>query len=257
MRMPSRPKFRKAPIKGMSQLNRALPVPLYHQLKQILFDKIQRRQWQPGEPIPSESHLEKIYGVSRITVRQALAELVSEGYLERQQGRGTFVCQPKFMHDPAQRLALSDMMQQHGVKPGWRVLSATTTQATARVAETLSLASDKTVFRLERLRLANDEAIGYHLTYVPQAFADRIDKTYLELGDSLGYLQSNLDLTGSSSERTLEAIEADSSLAQHLNIDMAKPLLRIERTLFSPRGVALEFMQASYRGDRFKYHIAL
>lgn len=238
----------------MTVIDRRSPIPLYVQLKQLLLEQI-HSTWKSGELIPGETRLEEHYGVSRITVRQALAELVNEGYLTRQRGKGTFVTEPKFTHDPAQRLALTDTMLEQGVKPGWRVLETGWRKAPERVREKLHLTLDARVFSIKRLRLANDEAIGYHIAFVPEALREHIDTSLLEEGGSLNYLAVP-DLQSGKAERTLEAVETDEILAKHLGIGVGKPVLRIERTVVA-KGQVLEFLQASYRGDRFKYRITI
>ena len=238
----------------MMVIDRRSPIPLYVQLKQVLLEHI-HSTWKSGELIPGETRLEEAYGVSRVTVRQALAELVTEGYLERQRGKGTFVTEPKFIHDPAQRLTLTDTMLERGVKPGWRVLATGWRKASKRVTEKLELAPDTRVFSIERLRLADDEPIGYHLAFVPETVHEHIDVSLLEEGGSLHYLGVP-DIQSGKAERTLEAIEADETVAEHLSISVGKPVLRIERTIVA-KGHMTEFLQAFYRGDRFKYRITL
>ncbi len=77
------------------KLNRKIPVPLYYQLKEIIKEEIEEGKLKPGDPIPSERELSEKYGISRPTVRQALKELVYEGWLTREKGRGTFISKPK------------------------------------------------------------------------------------------------------------------------------------------------------------------
>lgn len=238
----------------MTIVDRSSPIPLYVQLKQILLERIRQQEWQAGELIPSEARLEETYDLSRITVRQALASLVQEGYLDRQRGRGTFVKQPKFMHDPAKRLALTDTMLEQGISPGWRVLSADWADLPEDLAERFKASSKW--FCIQRLRLANDEAIGFHIAFVPETVTSFMNEALLEEGGSLNYLQAVPDFQDSRAGRTLEALEADKLVAKQLNIKLKKPILRIERTT-KLNGSIVEFMQASYRGDRFKYHIDL
>ena len=71
------------------------PIPAYYQIKQIILEKINNSEWKVGQCIASERELSEAYGVSRMTVRQALGELVQEGILLREKGKGTFVCEPK------------------------------------------------------------------------------------------------------------------------------------------------------------------
>jgi len=238
-------------------IDRSSPIPLYIQLKEILLEKIRQHNWQPGELIPSETALEDIYGLSRITNRQALSELVNEGYLNRQRGRGTFVTTPKFTHDPAKRLTLTDTMLEQGVTPGWRVLRSSWLEASREIGEKLGLPAGSQVFCLERLRLADDKAIGYHVAFLPETIHPHIETTHFDEGGSLHYLCSVPGIGSSKADRILEALRADDDIAGKLGIAVGSPILRIQRSILAHDGRPLEFMQASYRGDRFKYHIAI
>ncbi len=240
----------------MNQIDRSSPTPLYSQLKAILLQKI-ADEWGPGQLIPGESALEATYGLSRITVRQALGELVNDGYLYRQRGRGTFVKHTKFTHDPAQRLALTDTMRQQGVTPGWRVLDSGPCEATPDLGERLGVAAGSSVFILKRLRLADQEAIGYHLAYVPGAQAEYIDAGAFEEDGSLHYLRRVPGMAGSKAHRTLEARGSSETVAKHLNIRTDDPVLHIERVTVAADGSPLELLSATYRGDRFRYTISI
>ena len=240
----------------MTRIDRSSPLPLYSQLKAILLQKIEL-EWRPGELIPGESALEETCGLSRITVRQALAELVNEGYLYRQRGRGTFVTRTKFTHDPAQRLALTDAMRQPCVTPGWRVLDSGTCEATKETAEQLGVEAGSSIFILKRLRLADEEAIGFHLAFVPHTQVRHIDEAALDKDGSLYYLRNAPGMAGSKAHRTLEARGAGESIAKHLNIELDAPVLHIERVTVAVDGTPIELLSATYRGDRFKYTISI
>lgn len=241
----------------MDAIDRSSPVPLYAQLRRILLGKIEERDWQPGQLIPSESALEQRYGLSRITVRQALGELVHAGLLERHQGRGTFVTRPKFAHDPARRPTLTDTMLEQGIVPGWRLLAAEIVPADERVGETLGIEPGHEVHRLERLRLANDEAIGHHIAWVDAALASQLDEAAFTAGGSTHYLRAVPTLEDSLAERSLEALPATPQQADRLGVEPGSPLLCIERKLVTAAGGAIEVMRACYRGDRFTYRITL
>ncbi|UCH26732.1 MAG: GntR family transcriptional regulator [Trueperaceae bacterium] len=241
----------------MNTIDRTSPVPLYFQLKRILLAKIEQREWKPGHLIPSEHSLESSYGLSRITVRQALGELVNEGYLNRQRGRGTFVTRPKITHNPTHRLTLTDSMTQQGIDPGWRLLDTCWLEAPSSACQALELSPNTKVFCIRRLRLANDEPIGYHLAYVRESTAKHIAKRELEKGESLSYLMHILNVRGSKAYRTIEALAADADAAEQLKIAIGSPILHIQRTTVDGTGVPIEFLQASYRGDRFKYGVNL
>jgi len=123
----------------MLQIDRTSPLPLYHQLKTILDQKIEQDEWSTGDMIPSELELQESYGLSRTTVRLALGEMVNEGRLVRQRGRGTFVSQPKLSHDPASGIPLSEYIVELGMDAQWQVLGRDWKIPTEAVQQALAL----------------------------------------------------------------------------------------------------------------------
>ncbi len=236
-------------------LKRESPVPLYHQLKRLLSDRIAAGEWQPGYMLPTEKQLQSQYELSRTTVRLALKELEIEGKIVRRQGRGTFVARGKLSHSADPRLNLTTYLEQQGRQPGWRVLSANWVQAQVAVAKRLNIPADSTVFRLRRLRLADDEPIGYHIAHVVPDLGQTIDHSLLDSGGSLDYLHGPGQLTTSYANRILEAVLATKETARLLSIPAGSPVLMIRRRVFDNSGSPVEYMQAMYRGDRFQYRI--
>ena len=150
----------------MISIDRESPVPLYYQLKQLIAKQITEGEWLPGDMLPTEEQLQEQYGLSRTTVRQALKELEIEGLISRYRGRGTFVARPKISHSPDPHFNLTAYLTEQGMRPGWRIISAKWVSATAEVAERLALETGTLVYQLRRLRLANDEPIGYHIAHI-------------------------------------------------------------------------------------------
>ncbi len=241
----------------MAQVDRNSPVPMYHQLKLILLEQIDGGVWKPGDMIPSEQELQDAYGLSRTTVRQTLGELVFEGKLVRQRGRGTFVARPKLAHEPFAHERLTDNMRQQGMAPGWRLLDQGWCTPPQRVQAALGLAEDTEAYCVRRIRLADQAAIGYHVAYLPTAVAKHIDQDALRDGESLGYLHDLPELASSRASRTIEALPADEPEVECLGMEPGAPVLRIERLVESADGSPLEFLWASYRGDAFKYRITM
>ena len=239
----------------MTSIERESPIPLYFQLKQLLEARIASGEFQPGDMLPTEEQLQEKYQLSRITVRQALKEMTYEGKVSRHRGRGTIVSQPKLSHSPEPLLSLTDALLQQGIQPSWRVLEVKWVPAPEKIAQRLDLAPGTSVYRLKRLRLANEEAIGYHIAYAAPAMVGAIDEARLDSGGSLDYLRGSTALDGSYANRTLEAIAATAEVAQLLEIDEGTPLLLIRRQVFSQTGKPLEDLRAMYRGDRLQYHI--
>lgn len=240
----------------MTTIDRTSPLPLRYQLRQILLEKIETGEWKPNELIPSEQELQKMFGISRITVRQALSDLVHEGLLLRERGRGTFVAPPKMTHSPQARDTLTEYMLARGIRPGWRVIERYYTEATKEVAVQLNLITDSLVYCIRRLRLADDEPIGHHVAFLPEVFAAKINEDALLEGGSLNYISHLPQVQHSRALRTVEAVAASDIDAQLLHIPPGSPILMIQRTIFVPGGEPIEFLQARYRGDRFKYQIS-
>jgi GntR family transcriptional regulator len=237
----------------MTIIDRNSPVPLYYQLKQILVGKIGAEEWKAGELIPSEQELQDLYGLSRTTVRQTLTEMVFEGLLTRQRGRGTFVSQSKLTHSPDKHKGLSQSMMQQGIRPGWQLLESGWVTPNQKVQ--IELGVKHRVYQIRRLRLADQEPIGHHAAYVPEAFAAQINHDALVAGESSQYLQGIAQMRDSYARRTIEAVAANEIDAELLGIAESEPILQIERVIFSAEGAPIEFLQARYRGDRFKYQI--
>jgi len=237
----------------MTAIDRSSPVPLYFQLKQLLLGKIQGGEWTPGTLIPSELELQETYSLSRTTVRQTLSELVNEGYLTRQRGRGTFITQPKIAYDPSRGIQINEYMDEYGVELGWRLLEQGWMNASQQVAEALQLRAGSRIFCLQRLRLAGQEVIGYHLAYTPERIAARVDASKLTVGDSLNYL--NGVIKDVRIARTLEATLAQDRDRKLLSVERGSPILQMDRLVIGSDDTVLEYLYARFRGDRFKYKI--
>jgi GntR family transcriptional regulator len=239
-------------------IDRTSPIPLYYQLKQILLEQIDAGQWRPGDLIPGEQELQDTYGLSRTTVRQTLADLANEGLLNRQRGRGTFITRPKFAHDPKVRPGAEGYIQSEGLVPGWQVISADwTDQPPEGVRDLLKIGQETPIFRIHRLRLANNDPIGYHFAYVPEPYANNLNLEKLTEGGSLRYLRDLPQMNNSVAQRTIEATLANGPEVSLLGAAPGEPILTIERIILAQDGTPIELLWAAYRGDRFKYQVTI
>jgi GntR family transcriptional regulator len=240
----------------MNTIDRTSPLPLHHQFKQLLLGRIEAKEWQPGELIPSEQEFQDRYNLSRTTVRQALGDLVNEGWLLRQRGRGTQVARRnKVAYDPARGVELNEFMMQQGVRLGWRMLDVSVVPADSLVAAALRIEAGTPVHRIRRLRLADARVIGYHFAHVPERFGASINLDVLVQGGSLDYLLQAREMSAPQIQRTLEARAASAVEARLLDTRRGAPLLYLERLVTGADGLPVEFLQAAFCGDRFKYQI--
>ncbi len=246
------------PHRTLGTIERDDPVPLYHQLYQTLLAKIEKGEWKPGELIPTEKELGEQYKISRTTIRQALQQLVLEGYLSRRQGQGTRVTQPKVRHGPQRPFGISGYLRAHGLQPGWRLLGMDRVKPPAKVAAALGIVDDSQVLRIGRLRLADNQPIGFHTTYIPFPLAERVKAEHMTQGDSsLYYLEELLGVSLGESHRIIEAVPARKDEAKLLDVAESSPLLLIQRTTVGADGKPVEHLRAAYRGDRFEYYVHL
>ena len=245
-----------APSLADKRINKHIPVPLYYQLKEILLQYIQNAEL--GVPIPPELELCERFGISRPTVRQAVNELVVEGYLERQKGRGTFVTRPKITRDYHFALrSFNDEMQQKGLSPSTRVLEFAAVRADDRVAEKLRLNRGSGVVKLRRLRSANGEPVLIVLTYLPaDRFPDLLSKD-LEQNSLYTTLAEDYNSPVERTLRSLEARPAGEYEAELLRIKKGAPVQYIETVAYLADGTPAEFSIGSYRGDRNKFTFEL
>jgi GntR family transcriptional regulator len=228
--------------------------PLYRQLGRELLKVAD--ELGPGMRFPSERELIKRYEVSRITVQQALGDLVRSGNLIRQQGRGTFVSRPKVERPRAQMNSFSEDMRQKGLKPDSKLLSHRQRTADDRLAEMLELDDGGEVVHLERLMLADGEPMAVHQTFLrADLFGDVIEQNIqtLESGGSLyQLLESHTGLRLADADETVEATSATEPIAALLGIDADDPVLWIIRHTFTEDRAPVEVSEMTYRGDRYR-----
>jgi GntR family transcriptional regulator len=238
----------------LATIDRASPLPLYYQLKQILLGKIEGGEWTPGDLIPSEHELQDQYGVSRTTVRQTLSDLVHEGFLVRQRGRGTFVAQAKISHDPGTGVAFSENLLRQGRTPSWALLERGWMQAPRHVRDVLE---SERVYRMRWLFSADDIPIGHHIVYIPATVVSEFEAEALSDTDWLAQLRQMPLVAGRQVRRTIEAVKAEATEVAMLGVAPGAPMLRIDLAVCDVDGAPLELLEACFDGDRFKYQITI
>jgi len=237
-------------------LDRSSPVPLHFQLHSHLLQQIESGVLKPGDAIPAERELVSRFGVSRITVRQAIGDLMAEGFLYRQHGRGTFVRSHKIEQELSTLTGFVEEMAARGLTHGGRLVSAEMEAPDDRIASILQTRPGEQVLKLLRTRLANGEPMALEITYYPFELGEKLLNE--ELGGGLWtILEDKFGVELDWAEETIGCVETDDFTAQQLGIKKGTPALVVERTTYTPDGRPTEWCRGYYRADRYSYKVRL
>ena len=237
----------------MGQINRASPLPLYHQLYELLRGEILSGRWQPGDMLPPESELTETYEVSRTTVRQVLDMLVHEGLIYRQRGRGSFVAHPTMEQTLVRIISFTDDMRQRGFESGTEVISSDLVPAPSDIAQRLEVEPGEELARIKRLRLADGEPMSVEESFLVHRYCPGIlegDYAHQPLRVAL----EDHGIRWSHARQSIRAIVAPGELARSLAVEPESALLFIERVSYSQANLPVEFLRIYYRADRYSLY---
>ena len=226
-----------------------MKVPKYYQVKGEILSLI--TDLAAGSAVPTERELAERLQTSRTTIRQAIAELVVEGRLERTQGRGTFVAQPKLMH-VRQLTSFSKDLQAQGRRPGSVMLNIDERPADAEVSEHLEIAPGTPIHRVERLRTAANETIAHEIAYLAGSLPDLANELAVR-GSLYQTLDEAFGIELAFVEDVVETALADPLEADLLGVDTGLPILLVHRTGRDGSGRPVEWTRSVFRGDRFRF----
>ena len=240
------------------QLNKDIPIPLYYQLKELLLEYITSNEEKT--PLPTESQLCDHFQVSRSTVRQALGELTSDGFLVRHKGKGTMILPRKIDQDFLVVLeSFNDEMYEKGLTPHTQVLTLVLTQASPSVAKALAIEKGDPVVQLVRLRSANGVPMVLVSSFLPASYhglTGMVDED-LENHSLYKLMENKYQVSISSSRRVIEIRMAGDFEATHLQVPAHSPLQYIETVSTTTDDIPIEYSKASYRGDLSRFVIEI
>ena len=204
-----------------------------------------------GEAIPSERQLSVDLGVSRLTVRAALDDLVREGYLERRQGAGTFVSEPKI----AQELTMTSFtedMRQRGMEPSSRTLELKSVPAGARLGRLLHVSPSEQVTVVRRLRYADRETMAIEELHVSEALIPGLTAKELEERSFYELLAERFGIVVVGGSQSIEPTVTNEDESTALGVPLHSPAFLFERTTRAADGTIVEYVRSIYRGDRYR-----
>lgn len=225
--------------------------PAHARIEERLAEAIAEGKLEPGERLPPERELAGRVGVSRMTLRQALAALQRRGLVTRVRGRrgGTFVAEPKIERDMTTLAGLTQQLRRQGHQAGARVLSTRRGPSGMRTADALGLAVGQEVYEIVRLRLADGEPLALERSLFPAERFPGLLECPLE-GSLYELLEDQYGEPPRRAVERLEPLVAHPSEAQLLHVSAGAPLLLVERTAYSAAGVPVEYARDLFRGDR-------
>jgi GntR family transcriptional regulator len=234
-------------------------LPIYYQIAQTIRQWIVQQEYEPGDKIPSENEIAALYGVSRLTARQALSQLVEERLLVRKRGQGTFVT------DNASVIRgislaftgfLDDLFYEVSrAETKWASISQI--KAPKRVSEKLKVPQNDTIIQIKRARFLENKPFCFALNYLPFEIGSKIKEDELYKKPLLQIMEQDLGINFSEALQIIESTFAEQEVAEHIQTIPGAPILFVERIMYGQKKKPIEMVQLSYRGDTFKYIVKL
>lgn len=241
-----------------TSVDRESYVPLYIQVMDAVQDYIEQGDAEPGEKLPGEPELCRMFDVSRTVIRQALRELEHEGLIVREKGRGTFVAEPKIRESLFQELTgFYQDMEAKGYPPVSDVLKQEIVAAPRRIAGFLELEIGAPVIQIDRVRYVEDEPIVFVTTYLPYELCPALLKADLTHASLYAFLEEEYGMVIARGRRILEAVPANEMEAELLQVNKGDPLILIDSVSYLADGTPIEYYHALHRGDRSRFEVEL
>ena len=233
------------------------PQPLYARLRDELRASILDGRLQPHARLPSENEMTAAYGVSRITVRQALGDLQKEGLIVRLQGKGAFVSQPQATQQLHRLEGLAEALAPQGQAVHSKRLSMKRLRATPAIAGQLELAPLTELYQLMTLRYLDRQPLSVNVSHFVPGIGERIARIDLSGRDLIEVLERDLGQPVARADVEIRAQAMPAREAKLLRVDAGEPALKVHRLLRAEDGKPLQVETAIYRADVFSYKLSL
>lgn len=232
-------------------------IPLHKKIKEDLLYKIETGVYREGDKIPKELDLAKQYNVSRPTVRQAILTLAEEGYVNRIKRKGTFIKKRKINQEFTHVISSFDTeISQKGMTPKTNVLVFEKIPAPAKASEILNIEEGQEVYKLVRLRYAENDPIVFVTTYIPTIlFPDLMEHDFTKKRLYQAFLESKKPIVRA--KRILDAVKADETTAALLSVKESDPIFYFQTIGFTYDDQVIEYSISKYRSDLNSFEFEL
>lgn len=235
------------------KIDQSSGVPFYKQIENYIRKEIASGKYNDGSFLPREEKLANKFGVSRNTVRQGIANLVNEGVLKRTAGKGTVLAERTITTKLSEWHSFRNEMQKKGIKLKDYFIHAEFESAPDEAYQKLNVSKEKKLFKVERLRGDKIAPFVYFVSWFhPRT---QLDENEDYTGSLYSILEEKHAVIPAYSEEELDAIEADETIAEYLQMEIHKPVLFRKRLVSDTGERPIEFNLGYYRSDKFKYSI--
>lgn len=239
-------------------VDKTIPIPLYYQIKQAILDLILEGTLTEGQLLPTEADFCNQCHISRPTIRQALSELVAEGYLYRQRAKGTFVAEPKIAARFLNELeSFNEEMIQKGMKPKTAVLSLRVIKGSKNINEKLRIDNDADLIYLERLRFADGKPVVYLETCLPYKGFELLAEQDFMQQSLYNLLEKLYGIRVEKVVRKIEAVNATVRESGLLEMEKRDAVCLVRTIAYMAGDIPVEYSIARYRGDRNQFTVEL
>jgi GntR family transcriptional regulator len=234
-----------------------VPVPLYHQVRTGVENFLRSGQLKPGDVIPAEQYLCSQFGVSRGTVRMAIGELVKEGLLRREQGKGTFIASPRFEKSLLGYFRFTQKDSSEDIVPESRIIEITKADPPVAISKALGLSLRERVFKIKRIRTVNGNPFIYQVSVFPEKLFPGLQEIDCNAPSLYTFITERYGIHITEVEEYLTADLPDYETQRLLGLKRESPIIVIERKAFSFNERAIEVRRSVGRADRYHYRIRL
>lgn len=239
----------------MDTINKNSTTPLYIQLMNILIYKIENHL-KENDKLDSEREICKKYGLSRTTVREALDELEKNKYIYKVQGKGNFISPKVVEQDLIRVSSFTEEMKKHGKNPTSKLLNFEVIEASNKIAGKLKMEENELVFKISRIRIADDIPMIYEITYLPYERFKGLTKEMIKDNPLYEIFKNSFGTYITSAEEVIESVLINKLESVYLEVPQGQAGLKSERIAYEQEDI-IEYTITIARGDKYRYRVCL